>query len=510
MNYLIPNIIVRGGSDTITLINEMLINKVIADNDCDKVLLIFKYLWTNTTQSNTVNFTLEDMIIDCGFVPRTNKDGINDKFKNVLNYLNNNNYFEPNDYDFMSIKPKEFIKVGVQYFSTDDKGNRIKYFMLSDEEIDEIYSIDGVDNKKLLLYYSSLKSRIYNSFSVEDTKAQVCYSTVEEMARDILLATDTIDIYNNILVENGLIYKDDAGKFTKLDGSKRIFKQSANTYTLTSIPNYKEEVKESINSYKQYLKRFGWDLCKDTTLSKRQIAGSINKLKALQQQGKLSEEYKIKLEELQEQQNVVSDSRKWDNKQLLENHQGKLLSDIFLDKDMDKLAEKYQDIEYELGLIDDDLNLLVEWDYYKWIITEYNINEHDYYKNMVTKKIRVDEPSTVEVVAAEEDSIKKIDKDDEEYWNWDFDDSDNDNWGEPNPMLKNANVEVSETVNKEVEEWLGVKVEQDISYLEVELQNIEKILKYYHGKSDNMTKKEEEEAKSLYERYKKVKNELGA
>lgn len=482
MNYLIPNYVVLSSGNDITLINQMLIDKIISDNDCDKILLIFMYFWSNTTQSNTVNFTLEDMITNCRFVPRTNKNGINDKFKIILDYLNKNNYFQPNDYDFMSIKPKEFIKVGVQYFSTDDKGNRIKYFMLSDEEIDEIYSIDGVDNKKLLLYYSSLKSRIYNSFSVEDTKAQVCYPTVEEMARDILLSTDTIDIYNNILVENDLIYKDNAGKFTKLDGSERIYKQSANTYTLTSIANYKEEVKSSISTYINFMKSFGWELCEDTILSKRQMAGSINKLKALQQQGKLSEENRIKLEELQEQQNILTDSRKWDNKQLLENYQGKLLSDIFLDMDLDKLAKKYQDIEYELRLVDDDFNLLVGWEYYRWVITEYNEKEHDYYKNMVAKKIR---ETGVNNKANLMDCV------------------------EANEILEENTIEDSKSkVDKQVKMWLGVEVGQDISYLEVQLQNIEKVLRYYKNNVDNLTKEEKEKAKELVGEYKKLKLEI--
>lgn len=388
MNYLIPNFVVRGGSDNISLINQMKLDNVISDVDADKVLLIFKYLFANTTQSNTVNLTLEDMIIDCGFVPRANKNGINHKFKSILDYLNKNNYFSDNDIDFMSIKQKEFIKVHIDYFECDNKGNRIKYFMLTDEEIDDIYNIADVDCKKLLLYFSTLKSRIYNSVSDADMKAQVCYANVETMSNDTLLSESTIGVYNEILVDNDLIYKDNAGKFTKVDGARRIYKQSNNTYTLTSIANYKEEVKSAIKSHIQYMKKFDWKLCKDTNMSKREIAGTINKLRQLEKEGKLSKENKKKLRELQEQQNIITDSKKWDNKELLEKNEGSLLSQIFADKELDTLSEQYADIENELGLVNDNLKLQVDFDYYKWIITEYNQKEHDYYKNMVAKKVK--------------------------------------------------------------------------------------------------------------------------
>lgn len=382
MNYLIPNFIVR--DEGCTLINRMLIDNVITEKDSDKILLVFKYFWANTTQSNTINFTLEDMVNGCGFVARVETNQV---FKDILSYLHKNNYIIADNIDFLKIKPKQFIRVSANYFDVDDKGNRINYFILDDEEVGDIYKINNVDNNKLLLYYANLKSRIYTKINTEDEKAQVCYVTSEEMSKDILINTNTIHQYNQILVENDLIYYRNAGKFTKINKNKRIYTQSANTYTLTSIKNYKSEVDKSINLYIEYMKKFGWELCDDVSLTKRQVAGTINRLKYLEKQGKLDDKGKEKLKQLQEQQNTISSTAKYNNKKLLEDNPNMLLSDIFLDMNMNNLAEKYQNIELDLGLVDDDFNLLVDWDYYKWIITEYNEDEHDKYRNYVAKKI---------------------------------------------------------------------------------------------------------------------------
>lgn len=383
MNYLIPNFILRG-DEGCTLINRMLIDNVITEKDSDKILLVFKYFWANTTQSNTINFTLEDMVNGCGFVARVETNKV---FKNILDYLHKNNYIIADDIDFTKIKPKEFIRIKPNYFRINSEGQKIDYFMLDDEEIEDIYNIDNVDNRKLLLYYSTLKSRIYVPNHESDEKPQVCYIAVEDMSKDILLSTDTITQYNDILVDNDLIYIDNAGKFMKVDNNKRIYRQSANTYTITSIKNYKGEVDKSINLYINYMKDLGWEQCKEPTMTKRQVAGAINRLVYLKKEGKLTDEGKAQLVQLQEQQNIISNTAKFDNKQLLEDNPNMLLSDTFLDMNMNNLAEKYQNIELDLGLVDDDFNLLVDWDYYKWIITEYNEDEHDKYRNYVAKKI---------------------------------------------------------------------------------------------------------------------------
>lgn len=98
-----------------------------------------------------------------------------------------------------------------------------------------------------------------------------------------------------------------------------------------------------------------------------------------------------------------------------------------------------------------------------------------------------------------------------------------DSLGESNPMIDNMNYmndfydtygtpkqDINEKIDKQVEEWLGAEIVQDISYLEVQLQNIEKVLRYYKSNFDNLTKVEKEKAKELVGEYKRLKLELGA
>lgn len=295
MNCLIPNYIVRGGKNKNTLINEIILNDIITRNDSEKVLLIFKYLFDRTDNRNEIGFTLEDMITESGFKTNTRKNGINNIFKNILNYLNQNNYFGANNIKFLNIKPKEFIRIESNYFRTNSEGQKIDYFILTDDEIDKIYNIKNVDNGKLLLYYSTLKSRIYVPNHESDLSPQVCYATAEEMAKDIMLSEHTINIYNDILVDNGLVHIDNAGIFTKIENGVRLFRQSANTYTLTNIKEYKAEIESSINIYKNYMKDLGWKQCKEPTMTKRQVAGTINRLEQLEKEGKLTDENRVKL-----------------------------------------------------------------------------------------------------------------------------------------------------------------------------------------------------------------------
>lgn len=293
MNCLIPNYVVRGGKNKTTLINKMVSNKIISNNDSDKVLLVFKYLFDNTTNNNNINLSVEHLTVNSGFKPRAENYK---KFRTILNYLHEKDYIKQDDVNFHNVNSKYFIQVKSNYFRTNLEGQKIDYFILTDDEIDKIYNIKNVDNGKLLLYYSTLKSRIYVPNHESDLSPQVCYATAEEMAKDIMLSEHTINIYNDILVDNGLVHIDNAGIFTKIENGVRLFRQSANTYTLTNIKEYKAEIESSINIYKNYMKDLGWKQCKEPTMTKRQVAGTINRLEQLEKEGKLTDKNRIKLE----------------------------------------------------------------------------------------------------------------------------------------------------------------------------------------------------------------------
>jgi hypothetical protein len=72
---------------------------------------------------------------------------------------------------------------------------------------------------------------------------------------------------------------------------------------------------------------------------------------------------------------------------LLSNNHGNLLSAVFDDLGRGREYEYYKELEYDLELVDEDGNLQVDWDYYKWVIVNYTEEKHDYYANCVLKKI---------------------------------------------------------------------------------------------------------------------------
>lgn len=376
MNYFIPNYVVRGNS----VIKNMFDDNLIKQSDVDKVLSVFIYLYTYTARNGNIRFTLVDLIEKCGFTSRAGKGESNEKFKSILHYLNVNNYFKPNQYDFSKIKPNQFVEVTPQYFNTDEEGKWKSFFVLTQDEINKINSVENVDNSKLILLYSCLKSMI-------NPNTKVCYPSAEDISNSVLLSEDVIYKYIDELVSVGLIYYDNAGVFYKnsVDGKK--YSPANNTYTLTETDSYKEYVDQSIEQYVSYMVNLGWKRSKKIEINNRELAGTINRLIHLKETKGLTKKQEKTLQDAINKRNLINgkDRVGFENGELLDKNKGKLLSYIFGDMFMDDIADKYYGIELGLGLIDDNGDLLVDWEYYKWIMVNYDVNEHDKYVNYVEK-----------------------------------------------------------------------------------------------------------------------------
>ena len=66
-----------------------------------------------------------------------------------------------------------------------------------------------------------------------------------------------------------------------------------------------------------------------------------------------------------------------------------LLSDIYFNQGNINLSDKYSDVEKQLDIIDNETGeFLINWDYYKWLMINYNSDQHEYYYNCVQKYIR--------------------------------------------------------------------------------------------------------------------------
>lgn len=355
----------------------------------DKTLLILEYLYINTNRKNIIKFTLEDMIINCGFICSTKKNESNFQFKDILSILHKIgvvNY----DGDFTKISLKELITCSL---SIDLSNN---YTELYDKEKEKInnQTIDKVNNLKLLIYYCYIKCRMYkrpkdDRIEVSGGRAEVAYPTFKVINEDLGLTDDTIDKYNNILIALDLIRIGSAGNWYHKDDPNKVLKDSVNFYTLftdeeTADHNLKEGIK--------YWKKLDFNLGKIFINSKeyknnnKKLNGELGSIIKKEKHGIATEKDIARKNEIIN--SISSDEGSYNVKALLDANEGKLLSDIYEGFGSFDKAEMYYDIEDSLGLIDMDGGVAVDFEYYKWIMMNYDKNEHTYYLNCVEKHKR--------------------------------------------------------------------------------------------------------------------------
>lgn len=364
----------------------------------DKVLLVLDYLYTETNRKGCIKFVLEDMICECGFIPNRNKGKINDVFRNILSLLQYENIIKCDD-DLSKIKPKQVYKCELLI----DLDNQ--YIKLYEFEKDKILnqSVINIDNLKLLTLYCYLKSRMYarnndNILERDGGKAETCYPTYSAIADDINITEGIIKKYIDILVQLDLIRYDNAGLYYFKNDKNKITRESANTYTLYK-DGWENELKLCIKQHKSLAN--DRIFVKEYKNNDKKLNGEKGYLQRLINQGKATDKHMHRLNEINDiiaARNGESDI-KFSVTSLLEQNEGELLSNIYYDETKHNLADKYYDIELRLGLVDDNYNLLVDWDYYKWVIINYNENEHDKYVNYVGKYKRDKENEMDDVFA---------------------------------------------------------------------------------------------------------------
>ena len=73
-----------------------------------------------------------------------------------------------------------------------------------------------------------------------------------------------------------------------------------------------------------------------------------------------------------------------------------MLSDYYYDSDLGHLYENTNNLEVKLGLVDVETNeLLVDYGYYKWVLTNYSEEKLEYYKACVKKRKKKNKISNV-------------------------------------------------------------------------------------------------------------------
>jgi hypothetical protein len=368
-------------------------------NKCNydyKVLLVLDYLYTNTNRRNITIFSLEDIITINGYKPDTHKNKINDKFKDILIKLQELKIIET-DIDLKKIKSKELIRCNVHMFVKDKEGNDIRFIQLFDTEKDKIiaYNKENIDNLKLLYYYCYLKARMYkrqkdNDLIMSGGRAEICYPSYSKINDDIGITDEVIKKYNDILVELNLIRIGNAGLYYYQNDKNKISRESPNIYTLyTEVEEvWQLNLKEGIKFYKeQYADE---RVFKDTRMYKnndKKINGYINRIEYLESIGKANSEQIEKKNSYKESVNINEEMQRRITLFNKKENKGMILSEIFDSYGNDKKFEQAYKLEKDLGLLNAEDDLAIDYDYYKWVMINYSEHKKDYYRNCIKKHI---------------------------------------------------------------------------------------------------------------------------
>lgn len=376
MNYFskLPNRLFLTDNDNKSLL------KIIQD---DKVLLVLYYLYTNTNRKNKSFFTLEHMILSCGYKLNRNKGKTDSQFKQIIIKLQELKILSSN-INMNNISIKQYVEC---ILDIDLSKN---FIQLYEWEKDKIYTYNktNVDNLKLLIYYCYLKARMYkranNQELHKDTEmAESCYPTYKTISNDLGITDETIHKYNQILVDLDLIRYKNAGKYYYIADDTKTIKETPNFYVLCK-QGWEEELEASIKHYKKEHRDTMVFTSRPYKNNNRHTNGFIGRIEYLESIGKATDKQTKKKNRLIEQRKIQNtDSRAFLIGGLFNKYNGMLLSKIYKEKGQVNNAEREYNLELSLELIDKNDRLLIDYEYYKWIMMNYKEKEHEYYYNCV-------------------------------------------------------------------------------------------------------------------------------
>lgn len=385
----------------------------------DKVLLIMNLFYQWEDRRSVIRFTIKDLLESCGYKFSSKNNSITKNFKEILIQLSDAKAIELlDDIKLADAKANDLLKVKL---SLDMSKN---YFQLEENEFNKImtYNKEKIDNVKLLTLFSYLKCRMYKNADVEiDGKlrpwdiqcdgghAEYCNPSYATICRDLNITDAIITKYIKILWDINLIrYNDNTDvKFYYDYNGNKVIKNIPNVYVMYNDCQevWETNIKEGIKLYKKYIASTGGIFINKKNQNNYSLNGKKGALVKKVNSGKATEEEIKQLENI----NIVTSSE-YDKKQQLISiidREQTTLSEYYDVNNNDEECEKYYALELSLGLTDTHDNLLVDIEYYKWIISNYDCNKHDYYKNCVSKHIN---ESSSKVVVQEPSFLKHIRK----------------------------------------------------------------------------------------------------
>lgn len=369
--------------------------------DCDynpKTLSVLDYLYTNTNRKGISYFTLEDIIKSSGFEFNSKKTKQIKAWKDILVIFQERGLIT-SSIDMSKIKSTNMYYCNINI----DLSEKFSILYESEKDIILNQSFESVDKTKLLIHYCYLKSRMYKrNVSFNQGKAEVCFPSFVLIEKETKLNQGVIKKYNDILVSLNLIRIDNAGRFYNATDRKKTAFESANTYVLYKN-GWQQELEKGIKEYKNLGQMDGKVFIgnREYTSNNKSLNGKKGRLQRLINDGQATEKHLEEMEEIirLQEENSGSVFNKISSIFNEKNNEGKLLS-VVLEDLGDRYAFKYSEIEDSLDLLDKNNNLLIDYDYYKWVMLNYCEDKHDYYYNCVQNQI--EENSIIDFTKSED------------------------------------------------------------------------------------------------------------
>lgn len=269
---------------------------------CDKLLVVMVYLDIHINNINKCCWTLECMIIDCGFKVRAGKGRTIEQFKTALIYLQSLGWLDAS-LDIDKLKPKDYVCCHYKVlFAKDSADNDTFFFRLFYNNYNKIINNDSqLDRLITIKIYCYIIARMRRNTTeakerrvvkyYEDTVVECFYDSYSSICRDLCIKDNTLTAHLRLLKKLGLLYYDNIG----------LVKGEFRSHLANNV--YAEEeiyLKQGLICSKQYYIDKGYKIiekkCSLKSSIKKGFKGQIQKQK---NQGKDTKELELQLKELE-------------------------------------------------------------------------------------------------------------------------------------------------------------------------------------------------------------------
>ncbi|WP_195514693.1 hypothetical protein [Paraclostridium bifermentans] len=288
----------------------------------NKTILVLSNLMFRCNPLGICYFTLEDLITDLGYKPKTGKGKINEQIKDILVKLEEMGFIKEAKTSMPEIKFGTFVKCKINNnVPKNEDGDDVEFFKMYYRDYIKLINLDTKSDKDILLNsYCYINSRIKHRGKDDrsiseyswrnEGKAEYTYFTYEEAIKDLGITEATFKENIDILSQYELIAYGNIGLIKKDDKTRM-----ANNVYVVDI----EELQPALNDSKYYYKENGYEILgKKSNDDTKKIIGLSSRINQLNEQGYDTSKLDKKLSKLEKQKEKKVKPKEIDIEQLRE------------------------------------------------------------------------------------------------------------------------------------------------------------------------------------------------